>query len=258
MSTTDIAVLGAGPYGLAAGAHLNQIKGLDVRVFGEPMDFWHSHMPEGMFLRSPWAASQISAPRKALTIDAFRDATGTAVSKPIPLARFVEYGRWFQSQAVPQLDHRKVSHIERDSNIFRLTLADGEQIKAKRVVIAGGIGPFARRPAQFEGLFPQFVSHSSDTNNVRRFKGKRVLVVGAGQSALESAALIHEAGAEVEVVMRAAGIHWLGWRARIQKLGPIARLLYSHHDIGPAGISRIVAFPGHSEIFPSLHAGPLR
>ena len=89
MNKCDVAVLGAGPYGLAAGAHLRQIGGLDVRVFGEPMDFWKSHMPEGMLLRSPWAASHISDPRSALTLDAFRVATGSQIPTPIPLEQFV-------------------------------------------------------------------------------------------------------------------------------------------------------------------------
>ena len=48
----DVAVIGAGPYGLSAGAHL-KAKGIAVRVFGEPMEFWANKMPEGMLLRSP-------------------------------------------------------------------------------------------------------------------------------------------------------------------------------------------------------------
>jgi hypothetical protein len=67
---------------------------------------------------------------------------------------------------------------------------------------------------------------------------------------LESAALLHEAGAEVELIVRQRNVHWLGWRARMQKLGPIATLLYSPFDIGPAGVSRIVAVPDLMKYFP--------
>ncbi len=250
MTTTDVTILGAGPYGLAAGAHLRQIKGLELRVFGEPMDFWKSHMPEGMLLRSPWEASHISDPQTALTMDAFSDSLGDRIPRPIALDRFVEYGLWFQRQAVPEVDRRKITRIERDSQGFRLTLNDGEQFRSRRVVIAAGIGSFARRPQQFEGLPSEFVTHVSDQRDVRRFVGKRVAVIGAGQSALESAALIHEAGGDVEVIVRAPGVHWLGWRARLQKLGPIAKLLYSPFDIGPAGVSRIVAIPDSVKYFP--------
>jgi FAD-dependent urate hydroxylase len=250
MTSCDVAVLGAGPYGLAAAAHLQMIKGLDVRVFGEPMEFWKSQMPEGMLLRSPWAASHISDPQTALTMDAFGNAIGTRIPTPIPLDRFVEYGLWFQRQAVPEIDRRRITRIERDSNGFRLILSDNEQFHSRRVVVAAGIGSFARRPQPFEGLPSELVTHVSDQRDVRRFVGKRVAIIGAGQSALESAALIREAGGDVEVIVRAPDVHWLGWRARLQKLGPIANLLYSPFDIGPAGISRIVAVPDAMKYFP--------
>src|SRR5438874_6441690 len=132
MSKTDVTILGAGPYGLAAGAHLRQVKGLEVRVFGEPMDFWKSHMPDGMCLRSPWAASQISDPQNALTMNAFLQATGRGIPVPIPLDQFVEYGLWFHRQAVPEIDRRKIEQIERCTTGFRVTLDDGEQFHSRR------------------------------------------------------------------------------------------------------------------------------
>src|SRR3984893_1459887 len=146
MTTTDVTVLGAGPYGLAAAAHLRQIKGLELRVFGEPMEFWKSHMPEGMLLRSPWAASHISDPQTALTMEAYGTDIGADIPRPIPLDRFVEYGLWFQRQAVPEIDRRRIARIEQESNGFQLTLSDGERMHSRRVVVAAGIGPFARRP----------------------------------------------------------------------------------------------------------------
>jgi Pyridine nucleotide-disulphide oxidoreductase len=252
MNKCDVAVLGAGPYGLAAGAHLRQIGGLEVRVFGEPMDFWKSHMPEGMLLRSPWAASHISDPRSALTLDAFRIATGSQIPTPIPLEQFVNYGRWFQAQAVPEVDRRLIQRIDQDAQGLRITLQDGEEIVCGRVVVAAGISAFSRRPSQFDGISPELVTHVCDGKEVRDFAGKRVAVVGAGQSALESAALLHEAGAEVELIVRQRNVHWLGWRARMQKLGPIATLLYSPFDIGPAGVSRIVAVPRMMKYFPRV------
>jgi len=250
MTRVDVTVLGAGPYGLAAAAHLNEIRGLELRIFGEPMEFWKSHMPEGMLLRSPWEASHISDPQTALTMEAYGRNIGADIPRPIPLDRFVEYGLWFQRQAVPGIDRRRIARIEKESNGFHLTLSDGDQIRSRRVVVAAGIGPFARWPKLFEGLPSELVTHASDRSDVRRFARKRVVVIGAGQSALESAALIHEAGGAVEVIIRAPDVHWLGWRARLQKLGPIAKLLYSPYDIGPPGVSRIVAVPDAMKYFP--------
>jgi pyridine nucleotide-disulfide oxidoreductase len=248
--TVDVAIIGAGPYGLAAGAHLRQIAGLDVQVFGDPMEFWKAQMPAGMFLRSPWSASQISDPASQFVLGNYRKLLGREIPAPIPLDDFVLYGLWFQRNAVPSLNQQRVANIHRNSPGFQLTLDNGESWTARRLVIAGGIKPFARRPDQFAGLFPQFVTHCSDQRDVNRFRGKRVAVIGAGQSALESAALMHEAGAEVEVLVRQPSVHWLGWRAKLQKLGPISKLLYSPTDVGPAGVSRIVSKPNSVKYFP--------
>jgi hypothetical protein len=70
-----------------------------------------------------------------------------------------------------------------------------------------------------------------------------VAVIGAGQSALESAALLHETGAEVEVIAKSEELRWIGGHAWLHQLGPISAMLYSKHDVGPAGISRLVATP---------------
>jgi FAD-dependent urate hydroxylase len=250
MTACDVTVLGAGPYGLSAGAHLRQIKGLEVRVFGEPMGFWKSQMPEGMLLRSPWAASNLSDPQAALTIDAFRNSLGSPVPTPIALDQFVDYGLWFQNRAVPEVDRRKITRVEKNGAGFRLTLDDGEQFHSRRLVIAAGIGSFAQRPKQLAHLPAELVTHVCDQREVRQFAGKRIAVIGAGQSALESAALIHEAGGIVELIVRAPSIHWLGWRARLQKIRPVGSLFYSPFDIGPAGVSRIVAVPDSVKYFP--------
>lgn len=57
----EVVIIGAGPYGLAAAAHL-RAAGINPRVFGQTMDFWQNQMPRGMLLRSSWRASHISDP----------------------------------------------------------------------------------------------------------------------------------------------------------------------------------------------------
>jgi hypothetical protein len=79
---------------------------------------------------------------------------------------------------------------------------------------------------------------------------KRVIVIGAGQSALESAALLHEVGAEVEVLVRRSRVHWLGLKDRLRPLVAASRLLFSPTDVGPAGVSRLVAAPDLLRKFP--------
>ena len=239
----DVAIVGAGPYGLATAAHLRADDRLDIRVFGEPMSFWTDRMPLGMLLRSPYIACNIADPNDALTLDAYQAASGNGLTPPVPLDRFVDYGRWFQRQVAPDVDRRWVSRVERQNGGFRLALADGETITAPRVVVAAGIGPFVNIPKAFRGLPSSLCSHSSAHRDLGVFAGKQVLIVGGGQSALESAALLSEAGADAEVVVRAPRIFFLRRFPRLHNLGPLTRLVYAPPDVGPPGISMLVAAP---------------
>jgi hypothetical protein len=247
MTTCDVAIIGAGPYGLSAAAHLRTVKGLEIRVFGEPMSFWNRTMPVGMLLRSNWTATQIADPHRSLTLEAYQEASGNHLFHPVPLDRFVQYGLWYQRQAVPDLDQRKIASVQSGPKGFRLFLEDGEVLVSRRVVIAAGIASFAWRPEEFAGLSPSLASHTSEHRDLREFRGRQVLVVGGGQSALESGALLHEGGAGVEVIARSRRIHWLqGWTSKTlhHRLGKFtSRLLYAPTDVGPAGISQLVARP---------------
>jgi cation diffusion facilitator CzcD-associated flavoprotein CzcO len=256
MTKCDVAILGAGPYGLSAAAHLRTMKGLDVQVFGEPMSFWEQNMPVGMFLRSNWTATQIADPNRSLTLEAYQAATGDRLPEgsgthkhPVPLNNFVGYGKWYQSQAVADLNRSKIRRISRaNGRGYRLELADnGDVFTARRVVLAGGIGSFAWIPSEFRQLPSALMSHTSVHSDLGKFAGKQVLVIGGGQSALESAALLHESGAQAEVIARTQTIPWLGgWASSTlhHGLGSFVRhLLYAPTDVGPAGISQLVARP---------------
>ncbi len=239
MDTTDIAIIGAGPFGLAMAMHLLRAR-MDVRVFGDPMSFWRS-MPMGMLLRSSTTATSIAERQGPLSLDAFRGRHRLPYEKPVTLDRFIDYGVWFQQQVVPDLDRRRVELVQRAAGWFVLTLEDGQRCRARRVIVATGIAPFARRPPVVEGLPPELVSHTSDHVDLSRFAGQQVLVVGGGQSALESAALLHEGGADVEVLVRADRINWLHGGRYQEALGPFGPLLYAPTDVGPMGLSRLIA-----------------
>jgi len=242
MTSCDVAIVGAGPYGLSAAAYLETVKGLEARVFGRPMSFWKHHMPAGMLLRSPYAGTDLADPGSVLTLDDYQAACGLRLTAPLPLEVFVAYGRWFQERAVPQVDPRTVASIAPDPPGFRLTLDDGEVCNTRRVIVAAGIAPFASRPLSFRDVPASMVSHTSEHREMSCFAGKQVLVVGGGQSALESAALIREAGGEVEIAIRAPAVRWLHQRAWMHSQW-IGRALYAPADVGPAGVSHLVARP---------------
>jgi FAD-dependent urate hydroxylase len=238
----NVTVLGAGPYGLSAATYL-RAAGVERRVFGEPMSFWANQMPAGMCLRSSWDASHIADPKHELTLDTYRDRNGNHIGKPIPLDRFVDYGQWYQRQAVPDLERRQVRTVDFDPRGFRIMLADGEEFVSRRVVLATGISTFAVRPPEFQNISSELASHSSDHKDLRKFKGKRVAIIGCGQSALESAALFKEAGIDTEVIARHSTLNWVGRHSQLHHLGLLSKLMYSKCDVGPAGISRLVAMP---------------
>lgn len=241
MNDCDTLLIGAGPYGLAAAARLRE-AGVETRVLGRAMDFWAA-MPRGMLLRSSWDASHIGDPDGACALDVYESWRGEPLPRPVPLADFIAYGRWVQSRAAPGLEDRRVERVERAGGGFRVRTEDGETTRARRVVVAAGIAPFARRPAVVGGLPPERASHVCEHRDLSGLRGMRVMVVGGGQSALESAALLHEAGAEVRVVVRAPRIHWLHGDSVRGTLGPLSRLAYTREDVGPPGINRIVSSP---------------
>ncbi len=214
-------------------------------------------MPRGMCLRSNWGASHIADPKKELSLDSYCSDTGTPCPKPIPLNRFVDYGHWYQGRAVPDLDRRMIHRIEADARGFKVITSDEETFTSKRVVIATGIDAFASCPPAFSEIPSALASHSSAHDNLGKFKGRSIVVIGAGQSALESAVLCREAGAEVEVIARQDNLNWVGMHPRLHHLGPISRLLYSNRDVGPAGISRLVAAPHLFRMFPHWFQDPV-
>ena len=238
----DVVVVGSGPYGLSAATHL-KAKGIHVQAFGRPMEFWDKKMPAGMLLRSPRPASNLSDASARFTLDAFEKAVGKNPAHPIPLETFVEYGKWFQQQAFPDQDPREVLRVEKAPGGFRCFLEGGDSVRSKKVVIAAGVAAFQRIPTEFKSLPSELVTHCYSGFDVPSFKGQRVAVIGAGQSALESGALLHESGADVEIIMKLEELRWIGQHKWLHQLGPISAMMYSKHDIGPAGISRLVAYP---------------
>jgi Pyridine nucleotide-disulphide oxidoreductase len=248
----EVAVIGAGPFGLAAAAHLKSAK-VATRVFGEPMSFWQQHMPEGMRMRSPWAATHIAHPQNAHSLEAYAAMRGFEPLEQMPINEFIRYGCWFQSQAVPDLDTRKVVSVEQTQHGFRLRLDDGEFVRANRVVVAMGLANQEFRPTAFAGLPAELVSHTSGHVSFDAFRGRRVAVVGRGQSACETAALLSETGADVELICRGP-VLWLppeklgeGERDPLWRLRKLAR---TRGAVGPFPLNWLAEAPGLTHRLP--------
>jgi cation diffusion facilitator CzcD-associated flavoprotein CzcO len=200
----DVAIIGAGPYGLSIAAHLRAQK-VHFRIFGRPMHNWLAHMPKGMLLKSDGFASNLSDPDGEFTLKYFCtenriDYGDTGI--PVRLETFVAYGLAFQERMVPELEQKAVVALDRSSDGFLLRLDDGEIVAVGRVVIAVGLTHFAYVPASLAPLPPEFLSHSSDHHNFEAFRGSSVTVIGGGASALDFAGLLSETGVAVQLVAR--------------------------------------------------------
>jgi len=219
MSDVDVAIVGAGPYGLSLAAHLTAAR-VSYRHLGVPMRLWRGAMPRGMFLKSQGFASNLSDPAGTHTLEAFCQATGRpyqGYGLPVSLETFTGYGQWFQSELDLKVDEAAVTGMVRRGDGFEVALAagegdlaGGERFTSRTVVVAIGVGHFAYVPAPLSDLPVSACTHSSAHTDLTAFHGKEVAVVGAGQSALESAALLHESGAKVQVLARRPVIAWNG------------------------------------------------
>ena len=245
--TCDVAIIGAGPYGLAVAAHLRAAD-VPIRVFGEPMSFWRRNMPAGMKLRSPWIATHIADPRNRHLLDDYFREAGLPIPDLLPVENFIDYGTWFQERVAPDLDSRAVVQVTASDGGFRIALADGESFFAKRVVMATGLLDHEHRPEQFDGLPRALVSHSCEHTDSARFNGRHVAVIGRGQSACESAALLHEAGANVELICR-GNLLWNadpGQRSLLRKAvrSLLRDALIPPSQVGPFPLNWLVEAPG--------------
>jgi len=220
---TGVTIVGAGPYGLSIAAHLAPFP-FQTRIFGTPMRSWRDHMPPGMKLKSEGFASSLYNPGNTFTLRHFcleNNLPYADTGLPVALEIFTAYGLEFQRRFVPHLEQTGIVSIHRVPAGFALTTASGEQFQTRKLILAVGIEPFPYIPPILAGLPAGHLTHTFDHGDLSAFRDRKVAVIGAGASAVDVAALLHEAGAEVHIVTRSAGIAFHappGPRSLLQRL----------------------------------------
>jgi FAD-dependent urate hydroxylase len=251
----DVAVVGAGPYGLSVAAHL---AGRRARTFGEPMETWRTRMPPYMLLRSDWKETSLSAPGNLGSIDRWARVVGEEREEPIPLQKFLRYAEWFRETFVPEGDPSDVAALERAPDGYRLTTAAGDELDAREVVVAVGAVPFAYAPPPLGGAVGERVAFATSLQDYEPYRGRRVVVVGGGQGGLESASLAVRAGADVELIVRSS-LRWFADREPHRPRGRLRqrlyRLAYPVVGYGPPPLNRLAL---HPDVFAALPAGARR
>jgi thioredoxin reductase len=204
----ETAIIGAGPYGLSIAAHFRR-RGIPFRIFGRPMDSWRNHMPKGMMLKSDGFASNIYDPDEAFTLGKFCSEQGIKYSDsglPVRLETFSAYGLAFRDRLLPELEDKFVVSLDRAPEGFALRLESGETVTVRRVMLAVGITHFEYVPENLAHLPLEFLTHSFRHADPEEFRGRSVVVIGGGASAIDLAAVLHEAGADVQLVARQSAL----------------------------------------------------
>jgi FAD-dependent urate hydroxylase len=165
-------------------------------------------MPGGTYLKSPDFGTSVYAPERGHGFVEYCRRRGLASGGLCEIAWFADYGDWVQRELVPEVEAAEVCELSRQAAGFRLALSSGEVLLARRAVVATGLAHYERYPEVLADLPAGLVSHTSHHRDYAAFRGRRVAVIGAGQSALEAAALLHEQGAETTVLVRGSGAHF--------------------------------------------------
>ena len=210
MSDFDVVIIGAGPYGLSIAAHLKAL-GIDFRIFGQPMQTWREHMPNGMRLKSEGFASSLYDPESAFPLETYcreKKILYSDTGVPIPLEVFSSYGVEFQKRFVSGLDQRQINSIDRSSDCFRVRCDDGTVVTSRRIVVASGLAGYEYTPPILSDQPLDLVSHSSRHHDLDHFRGQEVAIVGAGSSAVDLASLLHQVGARVQLIARRDAIRF--------------------------------------------------
>lgn len=235
----DTVIIGAGPYGLSIAAHLSRSR-VSFRIFGSPMQSWRSSMPKGMLLKSEGFASDLYDPDSSFTLRHYcaeMSLPYADVGNPVPLEVFSAYGLEFQKRLVPTLEQTDITSVSRTSEGFELQTADGQIVRTPTVIVATGITHFGYLPPFLADLPDSHVSHSSQHHDLSSFRGKTVVVLGAGASAVDMAAILHEEGSQVQLVARRQEI---AFHNKAKEPRPLQqRLRYPRSGLGIGWSSRL-------------------
>jgi hypothetical protein len=200
MKDIHVAIIGSGPYALSLAAHLRS-RGTPHRIFGPAMHFWRS-MPKGLNLKSLGFSTNICVPQPGQSFPEWCRRHGLEDLEPCSMESYAAYGLEIQQRFVPDLEPEQVVMVRSaGTHRFEVTLSNGDIVHACNIVSATGLSGLAYTPDVLDGL-GDHLTHTLALHSYSHFAGKSVAVIGAGASAIEAAALVHEAGGQPHLLVR--------------------------------------------------------
>ena len=173
----DVLVIGGGQAGLAAGYHLRR-AGLSFAILEGAAEVGGSwpHYYDSLRLFSP--AGRSSLPGLSFPGPAHYYPTRDEV-----VTYLRQYAQHFQ---LPVITHTRVARVERAAHGFQLSTANGQTYQSRSLLAATGAFHRPYTP-QLPGqdTFAGRVLHASAYRNPAPFVSQRVIVVGAGNSAIQ-------------------------------------------------------------------------
>jgi thioredoxin reductase len=213
---TDVAIIGAGPYGLSLAAHL-RARNVKFRIFGEAMSFWRN-MPVGVNLKSLAFATSITLPTPGYSYPEWCRQHRLEDFEPCTMQTFAAYGLEIQKQFVPDLEAVLATNVSLRAGGFEVALSSGERLLSRKVVVCTGLSGLTQIPDVLRELGPDRMRHTFDISDYSEFRSKTVAVIGAGASAIEAGALVREAGGYSEVFVRGQEAVFHGRTPRVRPL----------------------------------------
>jgi len=248
-----VAIIGAGPYGLALANYLSA-SGTPFIILGKPMELWRNHTFDSMNLRSDYATSEIGHPNHKFRFELFCAESGLPMADLIgqlPVSIFRKYIDWCFAQFPFSVQQQYVASISTTAKGYQIETDQAESFTAQNIVLATGIAHHLYIPASFRS-HPGIV-HSYHTQEIQSLRDQKVLVVGSGQSAAESIAVLLDNNNQVEWYTRTAPVYfseplnlpkWL--------FNQIVRLPHFFRSLNPALIQKSLSLFSATTITPNF------
>jgi len=198
MIQTPLLIVGAGPYGLALANYLSEL-GTPFTIIGKTMELWRKHTFSSADLRSDADSSTIPHPENKYTFQNYFASIGEFGKSSKGRVAVKEYRRyldWMEEQLPYEVKQNYLSSLTKEGQIYRARLDDGTDITAAKVIIATGVAHHLFIPEHLKE--DTRVIHSYDAEKIEALRDKKLLIIGAGQSAAEAIEICERNGNQID------------------------------------------------------------